>query len=301
MNKKYELTDKTINHYGTVLHRIKALRSFGIVKAGDLGGFIESEDNLSHDGDCWVFDDAIVKDKAKVLYNATVAHNAQVLDYAIVKDYTTVADYATVTGHSKVYDHSIVVGNARINGTSEIHGETAVVGGNADVTDANIYDNAKVTDGVIIGSTINGDTLIDTHVYLKDNAYISSASDYFSINMNDIMATFYLSKDKDIYFSFRNHEYKLDDLNSYSKDLNNIAAFQMLVELAKKYLLREKNMDCQEITDVAIKEIQETPLQQYLKEAGINDNFFYEYKNCSRELTIFTKIPGVWIGFQGTF
>ena len=50
MNKKYELTDETINHYGVVLHRIKALRSFGDVKAGDLGGFIESEDNLSQEG-----------------------------------------------------------------------------------------------------------------------------------------------------------------------------------------------------------------------------------------------------------
>ena len=237
MNKKYELTDETINHYGTTLYRIKALKDFCDVKAGDIGGYVESEDNLSQEGNCWIFGDAIVKGKAKVLDNATAIGNAQVLDHAIIKDYAIVSDYATVTDHSKVYDHSIVVGCARINGTSEVHGY-AIVGGNADVTYANIYNYAKVTDGVIIGSTINGDTLIDTHVYLKDNAYISSASDYFSITMNDIMATFYLSKDKDIYFSFRNHEYKLDDLNSYSKDLNNIAAFQMLVELANNYFVK---------------------------------------------------------------
>lgn len=48
-----------------------------------------------------------------------------------------------------------------------------------------------------------------------------------------------------------------------------------------------------------IKEIQENPLRQYLKETGINDNFFYEYNNCNRELTIFTKIPGIRIGFRG--
>ena len=291
MNKKYELTNETIEHHGTVLHRIKALKDFGDVKAGDLGGFIESENNLSHKGNCWVFGDSIVKDEAKVLDNVTVFDNAQVLDHAIVKDYAIVADYTVVTGYSKVYEYARVYGNAKvnetsevygyasvrdnailystakvfgnaivsgnaavggnskvyeraiiienaiINGTSEVHGY-AIVGGNADVAYANIYNYAKVTDGVIIGSTINGDTLIDTHVYLKDNAYISSASDYFSITMNDIMATFYLSKDKDIYFSFRNHEYKLDDLNSYSKDLNNIAAFQMLVELAKNYFVK---------------------------------------------------------------
>ena len=48
-----------------------------------------------------------------------------------------------------------------------------------------------------------------------------------------------------------------------------------------------------------IREMREAPLKLFLEEANINDNFFYEYKNCSRELTIFTKIPGVWIGFQG--
>lgn len=242
-SKKYELTD-TIEHHGTVLHRIKALRSFGIVEAGDLGGYIQSEDNLSHEGDCWIFDNAIVRDEAKVFDNAKVCGNA------------------------------IVRGNA------------------------NIYNKAIVIAGIIEGSTINGDALIDAHVYLKDNAYISSISDYVNISMNGITVAFYLSKDKDIYLTFGISEYKLDDLK-YVRNLSDNIAFPMMVELAKKYLLREKNMDCQEITDVAIKEIQETPLQQYLKEAGINDNFFYEYKNCNRELTIFTKIPGVWIGLQG--
>ena len=61
-------------------------------------------------------------------------------------------------------------------------------------------------------------------------------------------------------------------------------------------------MNFQELREEAYKEIreaQEAPLKLFLEETNINDNFFYEYKNCSRELTIFTKIPGVWIGFQG--
>lgn len=56
--KKYELTNKTIP--GTNLRRIRALRDFGDVKAGDLGGFVESEKNLSHGGCCWVFGNARV-------------------------------------------------------------------------------------------------------------------------------------------------------------------------------------------------------------------------------------------------
>ena len=38
--KKYELTDETVKGYGHTLHRIKALKDFGDVKKGDLGGFI---------------------------------------------------------------------------------------------------------------------------------------------------------------------------------------------------------------------------------------------------------------------
>ena len=67
--KKYELTDETIEVNGHTLHRIRALKDFRLtgvlpagmsstVKAGDQGGFIESEDNLSHLGKCWVFNDA---------------------------------------------------------------------------------------------------------------------------------------------------------------------------------------------------------------------------------------------------
>lgn len=45
-------------------YRIRALKDFetllGTVHAGDLGGYIASEDNLSQEGACWVFDDAIV-------------------------------------------------------------------------------------------------------------------------------------------------------------------------------------------------------------------------------------------------
>ena len=163
----------------------------------------------------------------------------------------------------------------------------------------NIYNKAIVITGIIEGSTINGDVVIlCKDICLQNNAYISSINDYINITMNGITVTFYLSKDKDIYLTFGIDEYKLDNI-IYVRNLSDNIAFPMMVALAKNYLLREKNMDCQEITDAVIKEIQETPLRQYLKETGINDNFFYEYKNCSRELTIFTKIPGVWIGLKG--
>lgn len=63
--KKYKLTDETIqitrNGKEVILHRIEALQDFNGVKAGDLGGYVESEANLRHNGDCWIFGNAKIQ------------------------------------------------------------------------------------------------------------------------------------------------------------------------------------------------------------------------------------------------
>lgn len=59
--KKFELTSEFItNVFGVKLFRIRALIEFGDVKAGDLGGYIEKEENLDHDGNAWVTGNARV-------------------------------------------------------------------------------------------------------------------------------------------------------------------------------------------------------------------------------------------------
>lgn len=50
--KKYEFINDTKVINGHTLYRIVALRNFGLVDKGDLGGYIEKEDNLSHKGNC---------------------------------------------------------------------------------------------------------------------------------------------------------------------------------------------------------------------------------------------------------
>lgn len=58
MDKKYELTEETINHFDRTLYRIRALKALSDVKVGDLGGYIEKEDNLSHYGNAQVYGNA---------------------------------------------------------------------------------------------------------------------------------------------------------------------------------------------------------------------------------------------------
>lgn len=62
MSKKYELVESSkIILRNIILYRIKALIDIpNIVKAGELGGYIESEKNLSHEGNCWVSDDGYI-------------------------------------------------------------------------------------------------------------------------------------------------------------------------------------------------------------------------------------------------
>ena len=77
--KKFELTAEFVTTvFGKKLFRIKALVAFGNVEKGELGGFIEKEDNLSHDGNAWVSGDAWVYGNAQVYGDAWVSGNAWV-------------------------------------------------------------------------------------------------------------------------------------------------------------------------------------------------------------------------------
>ena len=84
MEKKYILTEETKEVGGHILHRIQAVRDFGDVQKGDLGGWVESEENLSHDGDCWissngeVFGDGWVSGDGEVYDNGRIFGNARI-------------------------------------------------------------------------------------------------------------------------------------------------------------------------------------------------------------------------------
>ena len=120
MKKKYELTEETKTlANGTVLRRIRAvsdltLAGVKIVRAGDLGGWIEKEDNLSHCDNAWVCGEALVCGKARVCDNAWVCDNAMVCGEARVCDNAMVCDNAWVCGDARVCDNAMVCGDARV-------------------------------------------------------------------------------------------------------------------------------------------------------------------------------------------
>ena len=183
MQRKYELVmDDTIEVYGHILYHIRALKNFCNIKEGDLGGYIEKTNNLSHAGDCWVYDNACVWDNARVCGNARVYGNACVWNNARVCGNAHVYDNARVCGNARVYKNSevhenaIIRGNARIYGNSEIFGHASIFD-NAKIYSAFVHDNAYIHDN----ACVHNDVFVYGSVELFDNADIKQNTDYFVI------------------------------------------------------------------------------------------------------------------------
>jgi len=120
---KYKLTKNKKEGFGRTLYQIKALKNFGNIKKGDLGGWIEKKDNLSQKDNCWV------RDNAWVCGNAWVYGNAQVRGNAWVRDNARVCGNAWVYGNAWVRDNARVCGNAWVYGNARVCGELELIGG----------------------------------------------------------------------------------------------------------------------------------------------------------------------------
>ena len=125
--KNYKLSDETKTlPCGTVLHRVVATTTFKVayglvVNAGDVGGWIEKESNLSDNA--WVSDNAEVYGNAQVSGNAWVFDNAQVCGTAQVSGDAQASCNAQVYGDAQVYG-----GDTKVYGIDRVSGDTKVYG-----------------------------------------------------------------------------------------------------------------------------------------------------------------------------
>ena len=157
MGQKYELvTTDTRMVRGATLNRIRR-KSDGL-----LGGYVETEANLSQSGTCWLHDQSTAQGNASTAQgNARVSENAQVRGEvygdAIVSGNATVQgsvfDQASVSGNAKLagraYGHAIIRGDAQVNG--EAFG-SAIVEGAARVN-GRVYGTAHLSGNEVV----NGD------------------------------------------------------------------------------------------------------------------------------------------------
>ena len=184
--KKYKLlASDTKKVAGKTLYRIQALRNvFDDVVEGDLGGYIEREENLSQKGECWVYNEAEVYGDATVTGDASVCNNAKVGGHAVI------ADTAYVTGSAQVYGYAKVCGNADVFGSCWVY-DNAVVDGDVLLDgEVTVSGNTKITGNARIEGRVEfrgsdnvaeGDAVVTTDCCFNGNAHLTKEADYMTI------------------------------------------------------------------------------------------------------------------------
>lgn len=160
--KKYILYDKVGDLWRIMACNTIWMSIYGggiTVWEGDIGGFVESEDNLSHDGNCWIYDTAksvghaIVKDNALIKHSSIVEQYAIVSGDAVLNDCTIVSGNATVcdkvvtNGNVFIVDDAVVCDEAKLNGAIYVCGNSCVCGR------ANVYTykgDSKIIEGDMV-------------------------------------------------------------------------------------------------------------------------------------------------------
>lgn len=234
MEKKYALTENVMNYNGRKVYQIKALKDFGDIKAGELGGWIGNEKNLSQSGNCWVSENAIVCD------DALVRDNAQVMGYARVFDSADISEEAKVSLYSKVSGCAEIFGNAFVGGN--IINDHAMIGGNAQVEGsitgaACIMDNAKVGRNVLIGE----DSV------LCGNANVLSPRDIIVLpGPNDDTFTFFKDTNGEVCYTHTEEESyyngSLADFKSHLESLD-MEDSMLLADVVEKQFEEYRNME----------------------------------------------------------
>ncbi len=174
--KKYKIRkDLCYTFDGRQLYRIEALKNFGDVKKGSIGGFVENDKNLSQEGNCWIYLDGKVYDNAQVWGDAVIDGFAQVCNNALV------FKEAHVRGHSKIKDNARVFDNARIEGNSIVKDNAQVYGCSILLENAQVCDNANLIGTCLVrdNAIVCGDADIYDYVQFNSDAKIASAADYF--------------------------------------------------------------------------------------------------------------------------
>lgn len=171
MIKKYELVSETATYKnGVMLYRIRSLheiRTGSTIhrKKGELGGWVQSEDNLAQDGECWITGDAIVMGDARVYGNATAGNNV------------------ICSGHARIYGNAALFGDAVVKGNAVIR-DRAEVSDHAVISGGTLCHNAKVGGWMRIdGGYIDGFASLTGRATMKSNnfATLKLHSTYYTL------------------------------------------------------------------------------------------------------------------------
>lgn len=153
---KYEL-GKQKSKDGKTFYKIKALKPFSfyyqnkfhIVKKGEEGGWVSSENNLSQEGKCWIDKESIVADNARVennalIFDSRICGNVTVKDFAIIKNNSFLSQNVLIE-KSAIVDKSDIFNNALVTDNAYIYLSKIV-------NNVEVYGYSKVYNCELLGS-----------------------------------------------------------------------------------------------------------------------------------------------------
>ena len=162
--KKYEITEITHPKYPW-LHRIRARCQVNEqVGPGALGGYVQTEDNLSQDGTCWIYDQAICCEEA------------------VVED------------DGRMFDGAVARGSALISGDARMF-ERAVAEGNSSFFSGELKEDARLSGNAVVNRSDNG---LSPLIGRKSNVY-GSVCGWFVVNDNIFEGEHYLNRSEDMF------------------------------------------------------------------------------------------------------
>lgn len=162
--KKYEITEITHPKYPW-LHRIRARCQVNEqVGPGALGGYVQTEDNLSQDGTCWIYDQAICCEEA------------------VVED------------DGRMFDGAVARGSALISGDARMF-ERAVAEGNSSFFSGELKEDARLSGNAVVNRSDNG---LSPLIGRKSNVY-GSVCGWFVVNDNSFEGEHYLNRTEDMF------------------------------------------------------------------------------------------------------
>ncbi len=187
--KKYEILTENGEGdvYGKRVYKIRALKSFSDVREGEYGGYVENETNLSQEGNCWIYSNAVVME------NAVVSGDSKVLGYVLVHGNASVCDNAVVEGtcgknpRADIRDYNLKVNGRKIAENSDILeiGGNSLVCGCSEIKHsakilqrARISGNAKIMNRAVIKgyAEIGGNSVVTGFARVSDHARVGGAA-----------------------------------------------------------------------------------------------------------------------------
>ena len=197
---KYEITDET-HPKSKKFRRIRALKSFswvsGRIKAGDLGGYVESEKNLSQKGSCWIAKSGIVAGNAVVKDSAVVTDTAQVMGDAKISGKSRIYGNATVSGktvvedshvsqNAKVMNNASVVGDSNIEGSAEVYGSAKISEKSTISGKAVVYGKAQVSGNSLVtdNAEVYGSARVNKQSQISGNTELSGTAEASAVKLS---------------------------------------------------------------------------------------------------------------------